>query len=161
MSRTAPHAAVAPVHGRVGRRCPPVSATQRRARLHAGRGERVIVLDPTTAGMTGAVDRRPAGTAPVGPVLPTTSRLRPLGCDAVRLTGGFWGERQRRNGSDRSPRAGLDRQVRLAGNLRLAARGDLGARARRGREFSDSEVFKLAEAMAWESPAAAPRPSPT
>ncbi|NLT56178.1 MAG: glycoside hydrolase family 127 protein [Actinomycetales bacterium] len=104
--------------------------------------------------MTGAVDRRPAGTAPVGPVLPTTSRLRPLGCDAVRLTGGFWGERQRRNGEATVPHAlaWIDRCGWLD-NLRLAARGDLGARAaRRGREFSDSEVFKLAEAMAWESP---------
>ena len=36
-------------------------------------------------------------------------------------------------------------------NLRLAAAGELTPHRRRGREFSDSEVFKLAEAMAWEA----------
>ncbi|WP_214321857.1 glycoside hydrolase family 127 protein [Nonomuraea sediminis] len=77
------------------------------------------------------------------PVLPSSGVLSPLGLDAVRPAPGFWGDRVR-----------LNREVIIAhcrewmekegwiGNFR----GDL---PRRGREFSDSEVYKLLEAMAW------------
>ena len=34
---------------------------------------------------------------PATPVVPGTGRLRPLGLDEVRITGGFWAQRQRTN----------------------------------------------------------------
>ncbi|MEU6714968.1 beta-L-arabinofuranosidase domain-containing protein [Nonomuraea sp. NPDC046802] len=77
------------------------------------------------------------------PVLPSSGVLSPLGLDAVSLSPGFWGDR-----------VALNREVTIAhcqeweeregwiGNFR-------GERPRRGREFSDSEIYKLLEAMAW------------
>ncbi|MEV4077085.1 glycoside hydrolase family 127 protein [Nonomuraea fuscirosea] len=77
------------------------------------------------------------------PVLPSSGVLAPIGLDAVRLSPGFWGDR-----------AALNREVTIdhcreweeregwIGNFR-------GERPRRGREFSDSEIYKLLEAMAW------------
>ncbi|MBB2910799.1 hypothetical protein FHS43_002062 [Streptosporangium becharense] len=77
------------------------------------------------------------------PVMPSSGALSPLGLDAVRLAPGFWGDR-----------TALNRDVVIAhcrewmeregwiGNFR-------GERPRRGREFSDSEIYKLLEAMAW------------
>jgi DUF1680 family protein len=77
------------------------------------------------------------------PVLPSSGALSPLGLDVVRLSPGFWGDR-----------VALNREVTIAhcqewmeregwiGNFR-------GERPRRGREFSDSEIYKLLEAMAW------------
>ncbi|GII75847.1 hypothetical protein Sru01_08290 [Sphaerisporangium rufum] len=79
----------------------------------------------------------------VNPVLPSSGVLSPLGLDAVRPLPGFWGDR-----------VALGREVIVAhcrewmdkegwiGNFR-------GGAPRRGREFSDSEVYKLLEAMAW------------
>ncbi|WP_326826318.1 glycoside hydrolase family 127 protein [Streptosporangium sp. NBC_01756] len=84
------------------------------------------------------------------PVQPTSGVLSPLGLDAVRLAPGFWGDR-----------AALNREVTIAhcrewmekegwtANFR-------GARPRRGREFSDSEIYKLLEAMAWADHPALP-----
>ncbi|WP_265520993.1 glycoside hydrolase family 127 protein [Oerskovia flava] len=84
------------------------------------------------------------------PVAPGRSRLQPLGIDQVRITGGFWAERQEVN---RAATLGhiehwLEREGWL-GNFDAAVRGTLPG-ARRGREFADSEVYKLLEAMAWE-----------
>ncbi|MER5627938.1 beta-L-arabinofuranosidase domain-containing protein [Streptosporangium sp. NPDC002544] len=79
----------------------------------------------------------------VSPVMPSAGALSPLGLDAVRLTPGFWGDRM-----------ALNREVVIAhcqewmervgwiGNFR-------GVTPRRGREFSDSEIYKLLEGMAW------------
>lgn len=89
-------------------------------------------------------------TAPAAPVVPTRGRLRPLGISEVRITGGFWGERQAVNGS-----ATLDHiasRLESEGwlpNFDLAAAGTLPA-GRRGREFADSEIYKYLEALAWE-----------
>ena len=89
-------------------------------------------------------------TAPAAPVVPTRGRLRPLGVSEVRITGGFWGDRQAVNGT-----ATLDHiESRLESegwlpNFDLAAAGTLPA-GRRGREFADSEVYKYLEAVAWE-----------
>ncbi|WP_233512429.1 glycoside hydrolase family 127 protein [Micromonospora deserti] len=70
--------------------------------------------------------------------------------DEVRVTGGFWAERQKINGVATLEHIEhwLEREGWIR-NFDLAAHGDL-SRDRRGREFSDSEVYKFIEAMAWE-----------
>jgi DUF1680 family protein len=84
------------------------------------------------------------------PVLPSTGALRPLGLEEVRITGGFWGERQRVNGAATLSHieSWLERAGWL-GNFDLAVAGAL-PNGRHGREFSDSEVYKYLEALAWE-----------
>jgi DUF1680 family protein len=69
----------------------------------------------------------------------------------VRITGGFWGQRQQVNAQATLPHC-LSWMERLGwlGNFREVADGQL-PEHRTGREFSDSEIYKLAEAMAWES----------
>ena len=88
--------------------------------------------------------------APAAPAVPTSGRLRPLGLDEVRITGGFWGERQDVNGRNTLTHIGerLESEGWLA-NFDLAVAGTL-PEGRRGREFSDSEVYKYLEALAWE-----------
>ena len=87
---------------------------------------------------------------PATPVLPSTGRLRPLGLAEVRITGGFWAERQRTNAAATLPHIAhwLEREGWI-GNYDLAAAGRL-PEGRRGREFSDSETYKFLEAAAWE-----------
>ena len=84
------------------------------------------------------------------PVLPGTGRLRPLGLDEVTISGGFWADRQRVNHDATLGhiRSWLDREGWIA-NFDLAVTGGLPA-GRRGREFSDSEVYKYLEALAWD-----------
>ncbi|GGO21120.1 glycoside hydrolase family 127 protein [Micromonospora parathelypteridis] len=92
-----------------------------------------------------------SGTVPAAaPVLPIRGRLRPLGLDQVQITGGFWAERQSINAVATLPHIEhwIEREGWI-GNFDLAVRGDL-SRDRRGREFSDSEIYKFLEAMAWE-----------
>lgn len=89
-------------------------------------------------------------TAPVAPVAPRAGRLRPLGLDEVHISDGFWAERQRINGENTL--AHIESRLESEGwlpNFDLAARGEL-PEGRRGREFSDSEVYKYLEALAWE-----------
>src|SRR5690606_32620191 len=83
-------------------------------------------------------------------VVPSTGRLRPLSLAEVTITGGFWGRRQRVNASATLAHIEqwLEREGWLA-NFDLAAAGAL-PEGRRGREFSDSEVYKYLEALAWE-----------
>lgn len=84
------------------------------------------------------------------PVVPTRARWQPLGLDQVTITDGFWAELQQRNA-----RTMIDHCERWiermgwAGNFDAAAQGRLPA-DRRGREFADSEIYKLLEAMSWE-----------
>jgi uncharacterized protein len=85
-------------------------------------------------------------------VVPTASaqvRLRPLDPSGVRILGGLLGDRQRVNrevtilrGAEELERAGT------LENLRLAAGRAAGSR--RGMVFSDSDVYKWLEAIAWE-----------
>lgn len=85
-----------------------------------------------------------------GPVVPSRGALRPLGPAQVRLTGGFWARRQQVNGQATLEHArGWMDQLGWVGNFAVAREGR-GSRVRRGRQFSDSEVYKLVEAMAWE-----------
>lgn len=85
----------------------------------------------------------------MAPVAPARGRLRPLGIGEVRITGGFWGERQHVNGAVtvRHCATWLER-LGWIGNFDLTAAGTPGERA--GREFADSETYKLLEALAWE-----------
>jgi DUF1680 family protein len=84
------------------------------------------------------------------PVSPRSSRLRPLGLSQVQITDGYWADLQRRNGRATIPHIEywLERSGWLP-NFDAACEGRL-PEARRGREFSDSEVYKLLEAMSWE-----------
>ncbi|PWU48787.1 hypothetical protein DLE60_10780 [Micromonospora globispora] len=96
-------------------------------------------------------DPRPAHhRAGFVPAAPRTGRLRPLGLDEVHITGGFWAQRQSVNRQHTLPHIGhwLEREGWIA-NFDLAANGSL-AEGRRGREFSDSEIYKYLEALAWE-----------
>ena len=86
----------------------------------------------------------------VAPVVPSRGLWRPLGLDAVSLDGGFWGERQALNAAAMIPHVdGWLERLGWTGNFDAAAEGRLPAE-RAGREFSDSETYKLLEAMAWE-----------
>ncbi|GAA4892037.1 glycoside hydrolase family 127 protein [Tessaracoccus lubricantis] len=84
------------------------------------------------------------------PIVPSTSRLRPLGLGDVEILGGFWGERQALNASTLIAHAQeWMEKVGWIANFDHALDGTL-VEKRRGREFSDSDVYKLMEAMAWE-----------
>ncbi|MER5455198.1 beta-L-arabinofuranosidase domain-containing protein [Micromonospora sp. NPDC002389] len=87
---------------------------------------------------------------PAAPVLPVRGRLRPLDLREVRIAGGFWAERQSVNGGVTLDHIAhwLEREGWVR-NFDLAVDGDLSGE-RRGREFSDSEIYKFLEAMAWE-----------
>jgi DUF1680 family protein len=86
-------------------------------------------------------------TADWGPVAPSRGVLRPIGPGQLRLTGGFWGRRQEVNGA-----ATIDHCAEWAERLGWTGNfAEPNGRIRRGREFSDSEVYKLTEAMCWES----------
>lgn len=88
-------------------------------------------------------------TSPV-PVAPSTGRLRPLGIDRITIDGGFWGDRQRLNADAIIPHAlRWERRVGWIDNFTHTLDGTVGQR-RKGREFADSDVYKLIEAMAWE-----------
>ncbi|MBY8848733.1 glycoside hydrolase family 127 protein [Saccharothrix sp. MB29] len=82
------------------------------------------------------------------PVVPQRGALRPLGLGEVRVTGGPWARRQELNATATLPhiRSWLDR---LGWTANFAAGHS--SPDRRGREFSDSEVYKLLEALSWEA----------
>ncbi|MFC4591695.1 glycoside hydrolase family 127 protein [Sphaerisporangium corydalis] len=86
----------------------------------------------------------------VNPVVPSSGALTPLGLDAVRLASGFWGDRVALNGEViiAHCQEWMEKEGWI-GNFR----GDL---PRRGREFSDSEIYKLLEGMAWAGHPALP-----
>ncbi|GAA5066036.1 hypothetical protein HNP84_001219 [Thermocatellispora tengchongensis] len=86
----------------------------------------------------------------VDPVLPSSGALSPIGLDSVRLGPGFWGDRVARNFQATIPHCQewMEREGWI-GNFR-------GRSPRRGREFSDSEIYKLLEAMAWSGHPALP-----
>lgn len=88
--------------------------------------------------------------APKAPVLPTVGTLEPLGIDEVEIQGGMWAERQQAN-SRATLQHCYDWMTRLGwiANFDHVAEGRFFEHA--GREFSDSEIYKLLEALAWES----------
>ncbi len=84
------------------------------------------------------------------PVSPSTGVLRPLDLHEVNVTGGFWRDFQQLNATVmiRHAEDWMER-VGWIGNFDAAVEGRLPA-DRQGREFADSDVYKLMEAMAWE-----------
>lgn len=96
----------------------------------------------------------PRGAPVVGraarPVDPGRPGRRGLGVDEVTLAGGFWGALQ-----DTNARATLEHCLDWMEHLGWIANFDAVATGttgpdRPGWQFSDSEVYKLLEAMAWE-----------
>ncbi|WP_150245036.1 glycoside hydrolase family 127 protein [Nocardiopsis quinghaiensis] len=91
-------------------------------------------------------------TDPTGgrPVVPSRSRHRPLGLGEIALGPGFWGTRQRTNASAtlRHCELWMERLGWLANFDRVAQ--DATGPDRPGWCFSDSEVYKLLEALSWE-----------
>jgi DUF1680 family protein len=84
------------------------------------------------------------------PVAPSDGVLSPLGIDDVRIRGGFWADRQALNAQALIEHC--EYWVERAGwvaNFDAARDGRL-PQAHTGREFADSDVYKLLEAMAWE-----------
>ena len=78
------------------------------------------------------------------PVVPSTGVLTPLGVDAVSLSGGFWGSRQALNASATLPHCtDWIHRSGVVDNFR--------GHPHRGREFADSDAYKLLEALCWES----------
>jgi uncharacterized protein len=91
------------------------------------------------------------GTADAGlPVAPQNTTLTPISLNNVQITGGYWHQKQRTNGetSIRHAEEWIEK-VGWTGNFDAALEGRL-PQDRTGREFSDSDVYKLMEAMAWE-----------
>jgi DUF1680 family protein len=104
--------------------------------------------------VTGVADARRTGRGadPTGgrPVVPPPGERRPLGLDEIALTGGLWGRLQ-----DTNAAATLDHCEEWMERLGWIANFDRVAAGttapdRPGWPFSDSEVYKLMEALAWE-----------
>jgi DUF1680 family protein len=84
------------------------------------------------------------------PVVPSHGVLRTLSINDVTITGGFWAHKQQLNAtkSIEHCEAWIEK-VGWIGNFDAAIEGRL-PQDRKGMSFSDSDVYKLAEAMAWE-----------
>ncbi|WP_407345425.1 glycoside hydrolase family 127 protein [Pengzhenrongella phosphoraccumulans] len=84
------------------------------------------------------------------PVVPTQGHRRGLGIAEISLTGGFWAQRQETNTA--ATLAHCERWMDELGwlaNFDRVAEGTTGS-GRPGWQFSDSEVYKLMEALAWD-----------
>ncbi len=84
------------------------------------------------------------------PITPSRGRWYPLGLDEVTIDDGLFAELQERNATAMIGHCETwVERMGWAGNFDAAVEGRL-PHDRQGREFSDSEVYKLLEAMAWE-----------
>src|SRR5690606_2523411 len=93
----------------------------------------------------------PVSAGPLArPVVPSRGSTRGLGIGEVRLTEGFWGTLQATNAAA-TLRHCLHWMEELGWlrNFDRVAEGTTAA-DRPGWQFSDSEVYKLMEALAWE-----------
>ena len=90
--------------------------------------------------------RHPGATSTV---CPSDGALQALGVGAVDIRPGFWGERQALNADAIIPHA-VSWVERLGWLENLQTAGAGGRYEHRGREFADSEIYKLIEAMSWE-----------
>lgn len=102
-------------------------------------------MPETTTGADGQL------AAPCAPRTNDHLTLRPLGIDQVDLHGGFWGQWQDRNRAVTTPHAvkWLERDGAMD-NLRRLAPGDGDVQERRGMLFSDSDLYKSLEGIAWD-----------
>ncbi|GAA2674816.1 glycoside hydrolase family 127 protein [Actinoplanes palleronii] len=91
------------------------------------------------------IDETLSMTATGTPAAPRSGRLRPLSLREVTLRDGFWQRRQQVNRN--TSLAHIEHWIERTGWL---ANFTVAPESRRGREFSDSEIYKLLEAMAWE-----------
>ena len=93
---------------------------------------------------------RAAGPTSGGPVVPARGTWRPLDVTAVSVSRGFWGALQATNARATLEHCEtwMEREGWLANFDRVADGGT--AAGRDGWEFSDSEVYKLLEALSWE-----------
>ena len=84
------------------------------------------------------------------PVAPSRGTRRGIGLGELRLTDGFWARLQRTN-TTATLRHCLEWEERLGwiANFDRVAQGDTDG-PRPGWQFSDSEIYKLTEALAWE-----------
>ncbi len=94
-------------------------------------------------------DRIPV-TGPVSPLSTERLAVRPLGLPQVDITGGFWARWQRLNREVTAPHAlrWLERDGSLE-NLRRLGDGEV-AETHRGMWFSDSDIYKVLEGLAWD-----------
>lgn len=91
------------------------------------------------------------GTTVPAVVVPSTGRLRPLPFTDIRITEGFWADKQELNSSAILPHcASWMERLGWTANFDRAATATI-SDGHRGREFADSEIYKLIEAMSWES----------
>ncbi|MFF9563886.1 glycoside hydrolase family 127 protein [Leifsonia sp. NPDC014704] len=106
--------------------------------------------------MSSAVPTRPHQVGATSTARPSSGTLEPLGVRTVQITSGFWAQRQALNVDAIIPHAaGWVERLGWLGNLEDAAAGK--RYDHRGREFADSEIFKLIEAMSWETARAGER----
>ncbi|TRY17004.1 glycoside hydrolase family 127 protein [Tessaracoccus rhinocerotis] len=89
-------------------------------------------------------------TSPV-PVAPSNGVLQPIAIDRIVIDGGFWGERQQLNADAIIPHClKWETKAGWVENFVHTLEGTIHEH-RQGREFADSDVYKLIEAMAWEA----------
>lgn len=88
-------------------------------------------------------------TTAAAPVMPSVSVLDPLPLTSVRLAEGFWGNLQALNREAIIPHAASwVKKLGWVGNFERAASG--AQYTHRGREFADTEIYKLIEAISWD-----------
>jgi uncharacterized protein len=113
-------------------------------------------MEPSTNPASQGLAETTAGAVGKGPVCPTGTalgRFQPLGLgDVVLAAGGELGDWQLRNSTKTLPHC--VEQVRASGavhNLERAAEGQPNGAPHQGMHFSDSDVYKVLEAAAWDS----------
>lgn len=113
-------------------------------------------MGPGSNAASSALPKARAGAVGDGPVRPTSTaigKLHPLGVGEVALAPGHeLGDWQRRNSAATLPHC-IERVVAsgTVRNLERVAQGRGGQVAHDGLHFSDSDVYKVLEAAAWDS----------
>ncbi len=110
-----------------------------------------MTLDSTVASPDPTSSSTARPMTPVAPRTPDHSALSPLGIDVVRITGGDWADWQRDNREVTIPHVldWLERDGTID-NLRRLDPSSAGQPQRRGLWFTDSDLYKHLEGIAWE-----------